>query len=274
MRTRTVVFIALVTVVLVVAAVGFVELLSVPQERVACVGVEIRGNVSAWYPLSFVAAPFNGSESGKLVEWYNYTVNGTYYTTVTKVPTAAASGNVTVGYATGGNWTIYSAKNATMSGGGPSSPCTSSLLALLGPPNPPSGGIWSGGTVASGLRVDSGLPSSFNASFRCSEFGLPPDCAVSATFNLNFSSPTGNVTTCGRTAPVTLDTMGREMLVDIPFVSNGITYSVPIGASSEIGSVGWFNYTFPADGGIWQYSPLSGVDSSTAGLVFSYSSCP
>lgn len=269
----------LITVVMLVIAIVTVSTVLVTFEtavagHVVCVGLQELGNVSAWYPYSFVAAPYGGSESGMLHVWSNYTLNGQYHNLTIANPTSVESGNVTLILATGGNWTIFSASNVTVSGGGGSNPCTSSMIALLGPPNGVVSETWGGAVVASGLRTDSGLPSSFNASFRCSVINESPDCAVSSTFALNFTHSEGEVNTCGETVPSVLDVTGRQLAVNIPFSRNGTIYSVPIGASMQNGMTGWFNYTFPANGGIWQYQSLTGVTSSTSGLVFSYSTCP
>ena len=127
--------------------------------------------------------------------------------------------------------------------------------------------------MASELRVDAGLPSAFNASLQCRIINESSNCAVSSTFNLDFARATGQVDTCGKTTPTTMMIKGGQLSVGIPFYSNGTTYSVPIGASAQSGMMGWFNYTFPADGGMWQYESLPGVESMNSGLVFSYSPC-
>ena len=267
-------FLAGVAVAVVVAGVGLYEHDNAAAHRVVCVGVTQLGNVSAWYPFDFIAAPFNGSESGTLIVWQNSTANGTYHNFTSKVPTDVSSGDVLLGWATGGNWTIFSAANATLSGGGSSSPCTASMIALLGPPNGVDSGDWGGAVVATGLEVDTELPWTFNASSRCAAIGEAADCAVSSTFDLNYSSPSGAVDTCERSSPSNLDISGRQMLAQIPFELGGVLHSVPIGPSVEAGMTGWFNYSFPADGGVWHYSSIPGVDSSSSGLVFSYSACP
>ena len=244
------------------------------SSRIVCQGQDRLGNVSAWYPLAFVAAPYEGSESGNLRMWDNYTVGGLYHNTTFDDPTSIGSGNVTLGWATGGNWTIFSAINISEPVAGPSLPCTSSMIAFLGPPNGPVSEIWGGETVASGLVADVGLPSSINSSLRCGLINESSDCAVSSIFSLNFTRSSGEVNTCGKLSPATLAVMGGQLAVDIPFPSNGTVHWVPVGPSSENGMMGWFNYTFPADGGIWQYQYLPGISDSTSGLVFSYATCP
>jgi len=265
---------ALVVVAVVVVAISWIATFPATSSHIVCTGEARLGNVTAWYPFSFIAAPFNGSETGALLIWENYTVAGTYHNYTTRVSTSAASGDVTLGSATGGNWTIYSDTNSTLAGAGQSYPCASAMIAFLGPPNGPASEAWSGGTIASGLRVDSGLPSDFNASFRCSVINESSNCAVSSTFDLNFTNGNGEVNTCGKTNPASMDLKGSQLAVRLPFSLNGSVYSVPIGPSPLGGMVGWFNYTFPADGGVWQYESLPAVDSMSSGLVFSYSPCP
>lgn len=258
---------------LVVVSVVLVEYALTSPTRITCVGEEPLGNVTAWFPLSFVAAPYDGSESGKLVSWTNYTVGGVYYNYTSSDPTVVGAGNVTLGVATGGNWTIYESANQTVSGSGPSTPCTSSLIAFLGPPVGAASDVWGGGTVAAGLQVDTGLPSSFNASARCAVFGAPQNCAVSSTFDINFTTPTGVISTCGTSVSARIAIEGSQLAANVPFEWNGSTHSVPIGVSPQAGLFGWFNYTFPANTGTWQYDSLPGLDGTASGLVFSYAPC-
>jgi hypothetical protein len=244
-----------------------------PADHMVCVGENRLGNVSAWYPYALVASPYAGFELGELRYWSNYTVGGVYHNYTTNEPTNVSSGDVWLGGATGGNWTIYSAANETVVGSGTSNPCASDMIALLGPPNGVVSEVWAG-PVASGLETDSGLPTSFNASERCAAIDESSNCAVSSIFDLNFAKSEGRVDTCGKAGPTTLAITGRQLLVDVPFPLNGTAHSVPVGPSPESGLIGWFNYTFPANGGIWQYQALPGVSGSDSGLVFSYSGCP
>ena len=256
-----------------VAAISIVASLPAATNHVLCSGKLRLGNVTAWYPFAFVAAPFNGSETGALLIWQNYTVDGTYHNYTTRVPTGATFGGVSLGSATGGNWTIYTAMNSTLAGPGPSYPCSSPMVAFLGPPNAPTSETWSGGTIASGLRVDSGLPSDFNSSFRCAVINESSNCAVSSTFDLDFARDDGHIDTCGQSSPYAMSVQGSQLAVSLPFFWNGSSYSVPIGPSAQSGMTGWFNYSFPADDGVWQYEALPGVESAGSGLVFSYSPC-
>jgi hypothetical protein len=263
-----------VAAVVVIASVAVIEFRTTTSSHVICVGKTPLGNVTAWYPYAFVASPYEGSVSAKLVIWDNYTIGGVWRNLTTTFFPTPASGDVVVGYAAGGNWTIYSAANMTATGGGKSSPCTSPMLATLGPPNGPTSYVFGGWSVASGLRNDTGLPSTFNASSYCSWWGAPPNCAVSSTFDLNFTKADGQVDTCGIANPATMNVTGPQMEVYVPFSWNGTVYSVAIGPSAESGMIGWFNYTFPANAGVWQYQFLPGISSGDSGLVFSYSVCP
>lgn len=276
-RSRRGAITALVSI-LVVASVLAASILvlesdSVPPSHVECVGQVRLGNVSAWYPYAFFAAPFNGSESGMLRVWENYTVGGTYHNLTSDIPVAVADGDVKLGWAAGGNWTVYDATNISVSGVGRSYPCIASTVASLGQPNGPASENWGGDTVATGLRNDSGLPWSFNSSYRCGLINESPDCAVSAEFDLNFSHAEAMVDTCGVSVPTILKVTGGQFVAKIPFSSNGVSSQVPVGLSAEVGATAWFNYTFPANGGVWQYQSLPGIESSNSGLVFSYSSC-
>jgi hypothetical protein len=264
---------AVVLTVVVASVIEFASILPF-SNHVICTGVTRLGNVSAWYPYAFVAAPYNGSVSGKLVIWSNYTIGGTWRNLTSTFRPTAASGDVILGDASGGNWTIYSAANMSEAGGGKSSPCSAPFLATLGPPNGPASDSFGGVLVASGLHNDTGLPSTFNASSHCTAFGAPPNCAVSSAFDLNFTRSIGQVNTCGNANDATMDVKGQQMEAYVPFFSNETNYMVPIGPSTESGMIGWFNYTFPADGGVWQYQYVPGISTSESGLVFSYASCP
>jgi hypothetical protein len=73
---------------------------------------------------------------------------------------------------------------------------------------------------------------------------------------------------------VTLNVVGTELAVRIPFSWNGSERLIPTGPSPVSGAFEWFNYTFPAQGGVWQYQALPGIAGGSSGLVFSYSACP
>ena len=259
-------------VVLVAGVVGFKVLEATPTHTV-CSGMTSVGNVSAWFPYAIAAAPYNGSVVGKLQVWANYEIGGSYRNLTTNIPISADDGNVTLGWAAGGNWSVYLARNSTALGLGLSVHCAGPLIANLGPPNSIAAEGWGGGILATGLRVDSELPSSFNASQRCALLGELPDCAVSSTFDLNFSAAAGVVDTCGKAVATTMHIVGQQLAINVPFDWNGTPLSVPTGPSSASGMTGWFNYTFPAAGGIWDYDTLAGVTGGGSGLVFSYSSC-
>ena len=88
-----------------------------------CLGKSRVGNVTAWYPYAFAASPFGGSETGQLRVWTNYTVAGHWRNLTASYSTFANLGNVTLVQGSGGNWTIYTAQNRTVSGPGSSYPC-------------------------------------------------------------------------------------------------------------------------------------------------------
>ncbi len=272
--TRAVVIAVAIVAVVLFASVVEIEIGSSGFTHVRCDGQARLGNVSAWYPYSFIAAPYNGSESGELRVWENYTVGGVYRNLTSAIPTSVVSGDVKLGWATGGNWTVFSSGNSTVQGNGLSDPCTASMIAFLGPPNGPVSEAWGGGIVATGIRTDAGLPSSFNASDRCALINESADCAVSAHFDLNYTRAMGEVNTCGKLDVASLNVTGEQLVATIPFAWNGRHYDVPIGPSPQGGMFAWFNYTFPANGGVWQYESLPGLFGTSSGLVFSYSPCP
>jgi hypothetical protein len=266
--------IVIAAVVIVGAWAAWISIGSRTESHVACVEVTRVGNVSAWYPFDFAAAPFNGSESGVEVTWWNISNGTSFHNLTTHYPTSNSDGNVSLAAGTGGNWTIYNSRNETVGGAGPAYPCSSPLIAVLGPANSVSGLAFGGGTVASGLRTDSGLPSSLNASELCADVGDQPNCAVSATFDVNYSRADGQVDTCDEPGPFHLNLTEEQLEIQIPFQVNGTEYSVPVGPAAQIGAFGWTDYSFPGDGGVWDYQVLRGVTGGGSGLVFSYSPCP
>jgi hypothetical protein len=273
LRPFTIAIVVAVAAIIVVASLAALEFVAKTSSHTVCSPETRLGNVSAWYPYAFAAAPYEGSESGTLKIWENHTFGNTYMNLTSSISTEAQAGDVALGEAAGGNWTIFSATNETVSGAGPSGPCGASMVALLGPPNGPADDGWGGGIIATGLRNDTGLPATFNSSFRCLEFGAPAACAVSSTFDLNFTAPEGEVNTCGQARVATMNVTGQEMEVGIPFQWNGTVHSVPIGPSTGSGMTAWFNYTFPANGGVWQYQYIPGLSGGNSGLVFSYAAC-
>jgi hypothetical protein len=273
---RKAVFAVIVVAIIVVVGVWATWLTYGTREslRVECVGVTRVGNVSAWYPFDYVAAPFNGSENGMVVTWQNISNGTSFRNLTTHYPTSDSGGNVSLAAGTGGNWSIYTSRNESVRGNGLSYPCSSSLVAILGPANSVSGLAFGGGSVASDLRTDRGLPSSLNASELCADVGDQPKCAVSATFDVNYSMAGGQVDTCGKPGPFHLNLTLEQLGIRIPFQVDGTEYSVPIGPAALSGAFGWSNYTFPGDGGVWDYQVLPGVTGGGAGPVFSYSPCP
>jgi len=96
---------------------------------------------------------------------------------------------------------------------------------------------------------------------------------------LNFRQATGVVNTCGLTHAVVLPFQTTGWPVTTPFEYDGVASNVPlslsgeIGASFENGTFSWYNYTFPSNGGIWEYDELPQSLGAGAGLTFSYSPC-
>jgi hypothetical protein len=144
-----------------------------------------------------------------------------------------------------------------------------------------SGGVSWWPLSASSPVSDEGLPTQLNGSQLCAQVENVSysSCAVGSEFDMNFEKATGTVNTCGSTEDrvLTLESLGWPVIV--PFQRNGQSYSVPLDASGmnsanyANGTFAWYNYTFPANGGIWQYDNLAETSSMGAGLVFSYSPC-
>jgi hypothetical protein len=239
------------------------------------------GNVTVWVPAAVVASPYHGSESGFVTVWGQSPLG---YATLSQ-HTRVSDGNVTAFYVDFSNLTVFGLRNVSTAGPGFGSPCTSAMIAYFSS-NPPAGAS-SGGTSSwpmySNLRSDSAFPSKLNASQLCSnlENSSNGSCAVSAQFEMNFEKVSGTVDTCGGSQSQILRLTSRAWPVEAPFQWNHRTYSVPFDPNGMMsapdyanGTYAWYNYTFPANEGIWDYDNLAVTSSTGAGLVFSYSPCP
>jgi hypothetical protein len=238
------------------------------------------GNVTVWRPGAVVASPYRGSESGSVLgsaekPWGYFNESQ---------PTFVTDGNVTMYYLGPTNWTVFSIHNVSVLGLGPDSPCDSPLIGFHSPQ--PAQGVTVGGAASwplfSRLMSDSGLPTVLNASELCAAIENLSNghCAVGAQFDLNFQRATGVVNTCGLSQPQVLRLTSDSWPLRAPFVDNGTTFSVPLDDNAWGGSpeylnqtFEWYNYTFPANTGTWQYDDLSQTSSTGSGLVFSYSPC-
>ena len=239
------------------------------------------GNVTVWVPSAIAAAPYHGLVSGKVVIWGkipggNLSVSLNY--------TPVTDGNVTAFIVGFENWTVYSLTNASVSGPGAQTPCLSSMVAYFSAS--PAQGLRHGGTTSwpmySHLVSDTGLLNGLNGSQLCEQVQNTSylSCGVGAQFDLNFHAATGTVDTCGSTQGQVVRDFSQGWPVTSPFEWQGHSISVPLdpsGANSANyanGTYAWYNYTFPANGGVWQYDDLAQTSSTGAGLVFWYSPCP
>lgn len=238
------------------------------------------GNITAWNVAAVVAAPFDGNESGSVAIWGSSPL-GTL--TVTQ-ETTVAGGNVTAYYVSFSNLTIYVQANVSNPGPGRAMTCSSEYVAYFSPN--PAQGLRSGGVsyvpIASGLAADVGLPTQLNGSALCKEVenSSYASCAVGTQFDMNFVRATGTVNTCGQATGQVIHWRSQAWPTDVPVTENGRSYTVPIVPSGADrgdwanGTYAWYNYTFPAKGGVWQYDNLAETSSTGAGLVFSYTACP
>ncbi len=248
------------------------------------------GNVSAWAATFFLTAPFLGSVTGSWVVWDNVS-SGTQ--TVRDTNFTVASGNVTGWLVAPFNWTIFAVNNQTDRGSGPSQPCPSSMEALVSSPAVDGGTTWT--PIASNVTSSVGLPQEFNATRLCLIDSYPfnnPTCASTTTFELDYTSPAGVVDTCGQSKPTVLPQEAQATKSLVPFEHDGIASQVPVNPTyfydlpapdgmypgpptiGTAGATGWFNYTFPEDGGIWDYSYGQSLLGANAGPAFSYAPCP
>lgn len=238
------------------------------------------GNVTVWLPAAAVAAPYHGAESGSVVIWGKSPLG----TSAVSQPTSVVDGNVTAFYVDYVNMTIYPLQSVSTTGPGPETPCSSQMVAFFS--SSPSQGLRSGGTSSwpmyDQLASDTGLPLGLNGTRLCAQIENTSylSCAVGAQFDLNFHKATGVVDTCGSTQGQVLRVFSQAWPVTVPFRWNGQSHSVPFNPNGENnanygnGTYAWYNYTFPANGGIWQYDDLTQTSRTGAGLVFSYSPCP
>jgi len=239
------------------------------QHTICRTGTRI-GNVTEWRPDAIVEAPFTGSESGTLIEWGNTSIA---HIRVVEHP-HAEDGNVTAWEVNPVNWTLFAERNVTLLGPGAESRCTDSVLGILSPPSLAGGTVYS--PIATSLERDAPLPHYLNSSALCQlVLNATPRCAGSVTFDVGFAYATGEIDTCGSPSPSHLSVKSHSLPVGVPFNITGRAGTAR--ASLENGPAGsidvWYNYTFPANGGVWLYDDLSITSKLGAGLAFSYSSC-
>lgn len=227
--------------------------------------------------------------------WVNTTRNGGWvnYSSGAQSPATYTSGNVTAGEVEASNWTVVELQNKSVAGPGLSTPCAASFVALHGSPWEWMAGLSS--PMATHLENDRALPTSLNSRslwyfWTHSSLGAgwnPPACPESSTFDLNFTSASGVVNTCGQPSPAVQTAHGSALHVSIPFTWNGRALDVPAAVSLNAREFSTWGYpglasfgtsltsthTFPA-GGIWSYDTLASGSPDGSGLVFSYSSCP
>jgi hypothetical protein len=271
--------VAVLGVVVLALAVGSGTLF--PTSHTACKLGDALGNVSAWKPTTIAAAPYLGSVQGELIQ----TAPEPYGHSVYLAGIDEQDGNVTAYLAAPYNWTIVAASNTTVGGAGPSEPCPGPMEALLtSQPSVPGG--TSRQQLAEERVSDAMLPGNFNATFMCAVVDrLPPGCATTASWNVNYSQAQGTISTCGSSVSQTVDTFGNALPASVPFTLSGQSRYVPVALSQEYlvsGSLAsveplstsvWLNYTFPADTGTWNYAYMLGSPPDSGGLVFSYTVC-
>lgn len=233
-----------------------------------------------WLPGAVIAAPYGGSESGSVEIWGKSPAG----TATLSQNTYLADGKVSAFYVDYVNLSVFALQNFSIDGPGFGSVCSSPLIAYFSP-NPPEG-LRSGGTSSwpmySELTSERGLPPGLNASQLCLvvENSSNGECAISAQFDFNFERTSGTVDTCGKSQDQILHLRSEAWPVTAPFQWNNRSYSVPFdpdgtgGSGYANGTEAWYNYTFPANEGIWEYDNLAETSGTGAGLVFSYSTCP
>lgn len=242
---------------------------------------EPLGNFTVWVPNAVVASPYHGSVSGSVVVWSRYPW-GTAHAQLNYTP--VTNGSVTAFIVGFENWTVYSVENATVVGPGPIDSCNGPMVAY--PSSNPAQGLRHGGTsmwpLYHNLSSDTGLAPGLNGSQLCAQVENTSyaDCGVGAQFNISFEKVSGTINTCGSLQNRVLPVFSQQWPVTAPYPFSGHTYSVPLdltglnSANYANGTYAWYNYTFPANGGIWQYDDLSQTSLTGAGLAFMYSPCP
>ena len=263
--------------------VGGAWIVGEPQ-HLQCELSERLGNVSAWTPSVVAPSPYMGSVTGSMVGWTNTSSGGSGV----KIPIQGGGGDVETYFTVAFNWTIFRTANVSIGGQGSSSSCNAPLVAIRAVTYAPPGYL-SNFTLARAVGSQTDLPWEYNVSYLChAVFGYRPDCATTATWDINLTSPIGVVDTCGSVTDQTLHEQGPGVPVRVPFKWAGQNYAVPVDwtqwypGSAVISSPtnpfessgvhGWYNYTFPANTGSWGYGHLG--DMSDGALAFSFTPCP
>jgi hypothetical protein len=238
------------------------------------------GNLTVWVPSTVVAAPYLGSVSGSVVVWSKLPSG----TDSAQSGTNAVNGSITAFILGFENWTVFSQQNTSVAGPGDQAACTTPMVAYFSPNGP--GGERHGGISSwpmyTQLVSDTGLGSGLNGSDLCEQVQTSTyqSCGVGAQFDMNFTHASGSVNTCGSSSSQMLHIFGERWPVTARFLQGGHSYPVPLDPSGENsanfanGSFAWYNSTFTAGGGIWQYDNLAETSNTGAGLVFAYSPCP
>lgn len=229
------------------------------------------GNSTVWVPSTIISAPFNGTESGKIIQWSN--ASGTRV--VLTQQTFVTDGNVTAYLVGIENWSVYSQVNETLSGIGTTAPCNSPLT---GRPSPtPSLG---GGTTYLQIALqrvnDVDLPTTFNGSYLCRTVeNYSANCAEGSDFNVSYLAQSGRLSTCGSSSSGELNSVGPRLPVVFPFRWGGVEYNIPtVDPNNALGgTMIWYNYTFPANGGTWLYDSLTDRYPDGAGFSFAFTPC-
>jgi hypothetical protein len=253
--------------------------------REQCANVERLGNETAWTPLGVIDGPFDGSVTASYTVWTHYPSGSSSLNFSITNGWKNYGANTTAFWLGSTNWTIYAVENTSTPGAWPSVPCPAAYLAEPSHPSSYGGTIWA--TLSGPQQIDLG-PWEINSSIFCLQWARAPGCAVDTMMDLNFTSPAaGTVNTCGLAGPESLSISSGPLAIWLPFSWQGQHLRVPVDyygvdasiPSSDGGFESFETYSFPANGGIWNYSflqgsPAPGEAHPTAALAFSYSPCP
>lgn len=220
-----------------------------------------------WIPTVLVNSPYLGSASGN--GSMNWTFPGAWngppppsgHILRTGWGTSAKNGTAAAALFTA-NASLYQLGNETQWGPGANVRCTQPFAVAFQSPT-----IYAATTAR--IHTQSNL-SDVGEADNASAYASPSNVSRVAFINNSFSQANSqNISTCGAPA-LTRPFQSDFLTVDIPFTIDGQTIALPY----VLPFTESFNYTFPANGGVWQVDNLAiGPGAPGGGWAFSYSPC-
>jgi hypothetical protein len=243
-RQRVAVVLLVVAVVLVASIVALGSSYKPPPP---CAGdTAVASYPHSLTPYLLLNSPYLGTANASFVVWNNSSGQPDYW------GSGLVASNGTV-------WAYYEDLSWRIGARQPGAEFTHCGPAFLAIPTD----LGTGGStdLAANLTSDVGEPNSTGY------FGTTTGYSLVYFYN-SFTKPTLNLSTCGGPAQVR-HLSSHHVEVGVPFSYGGST----ITALANVTVTSSYNYTFPANGGIWEIDNLSAPGGPGGGWAFSYAPC-